>query len=304
MNNIILKILNFLNRIFSYLNGKTNSLINKRNYTESIKISEFEYNPSGRYYKFYLTNEHLLEHKEALKGIYSSLMNNDKFRDFGFYKIIIISAIVKGGEYNFHHNILITNNTSFEDYYDKVKDVINSHYGKSEGIYMSNSVPLFKVLVWNMDSYRNKHIKITKSAVKGKFVTPNSKTLNSSPFALKNRRSFHSKNLTSGFPLVTNKSLFIRFFNNFIKPIKPSNFDSIIKPFATMDIETMDYQNKQVAVSISTAYYNSGLKSKIFLLDHNLFKTNSNMAINKLWCDYFNFIKKISTFLIQYSFTI
>ena len=35
-----------------------------------------------------------------------------------------------------------------------------------------------------------------------------------------------------------------------------------------------------------------GLKSKIFLLDYNLFKSDSNMAINKLWCDYFNFIKE------------
>ena len=92
-------------------------------------------------------------------------MNNDKFRDFGFYKIIIITAIVNSSEYNFHHNVLITNNTSFEDYYNEVKDVINSHYGKREGIYMSRSVPLFKVFVWNMDSYRNKHIKLTKSAV-------------------------------------------------------------------------------------------------------------------------------------------
>nr|YP_009344391.1 hypothetical protein [Pleurotus eryngii]APT42206.1 hypothetical protein [Pleurotus eryngii] len=156
-------------------------------------------------------------------------MNNEKFRDFGFYKIIIITAIVNSGEYNLHHNVLITNNTSFEDYYDQVKDVIHNHYGKREGIYMSRSVPLFKVFVWNMDSYRNKHIKLTKSAVKGKFVTPNSKTLNS--FALKHRRGFYSKNIKSGFPLVKNKSLFIRFFNNFIKPIKPSNLDSIIKPF-------------------------------------------------------------------------
>ena len=210
MNNIILKILNFLNRIFSYLNGKTNSLINKRNHTDIIKISKIEYNTSGRFYKFYLTNEHLLEHKEALKGLYTSLMNNDKFKDFGFYKIIIITAIVNNSEYNFHHNVLITNNTSFEDYYDEVKDVIKSHYWKSEGVYLSRSVPLFKVFVWNMDSYRNKHIKLTKSAVKGKVNLPYSKTLNS--FALRQTRGFHSKSLKSNIPLVTNKSLFIRFY--------------------------------------------------------------------------------------------
>lgn len=229
MNNIILKTLKFLNRTLSYLNGKVNSLINKRDYTDSIKISEIEYNTHGRFYKFYLTNEHLLEHKEALKGIYTSLMNNEIFRDFGFYKIIIITAIVNSSEYNFHHNVLITNNTSFEEYYDEVKDVINNHYGISKGIYLSRSVPLFKVFVWNMDSYRNKHIKLTKSPVKGKVNLPHSKTLNS--FALRQTRGFHSKILKYGFPLVTNKSLIIRFFNNFIKPIKPSNFDSIIKSF-------------------------------------------------------------------------
>jgi len=55
-------------------------------------------------------------------------MQNDKFINFGKVKVIIITASSGEGEFNFHHNVLIKNNTTFEEYYNEVKDIINEHY--------------------------------------------------------------------------------------------------------------------------------------------------------------------------------
>jgi hypothetical protein len=63
-----------------------------------------------------ISNNNLLSHKDALRGIYNTLMSDDTFRNFGKFKVIIVSAIVDGEEFNYHHNVLINNNTSFEQY--------------------------------------------------------------------------------------------------------------------------------------------------------------------------------------------
>jgi hypothetical protein len=59
----------------------------------------------------------LLSHKAVLKAIYNTLMNDDTIRmdkNFGKYKVIIVSAIVDNEEFNYHHNVLLTNTTTFE----------------------------------------------------------------------------------------------------------------------------------------------------------------------------------------------
>jgi len=86
----------------------------------------------------------LLDSHYSLKGIYNALMDDQRFYEFGSRKVIIITAIHNNSEFNFHHNILIKNDTSFEEYYNKVKDIIQDHY--DEG-YPINIIPVFKVLV-------------------------------------------------------------------------------------------------------------------------------------------------------------
>jgi hypothetical protein len=92
--------------------------------------------------QYILTNNNLLAHKDVLKSIYNTLMNDDTFINFGKYKVIIVSALVDNQEFNFHHNILITNNTSL--YYEKVKDIINVHFDHG---YQVDVVESFKITV-------------------------------------------------------------------------------------------------------------------------------------------------------------
>jgi hypothetical protein len=188
-------------------------------------------------------------------------MNDETFINFGKYKVIIVSAIVDGEEFNYHHNILITNNTSFEQYYNKVKDILATHF--NEG-YQIDVVETFKILVWNMDEFANKNIKITSSTVKNK------------PGIHSNKTQIRGMQTSS---IINKNNLSLTHFT----PLK----DEIItpKPFATMDIETMEFNSKQIPVAISI--YIPGKNCKIFILDSTI---NIELAINKLWIELFDYI--------------
>ena len=71
-------------------------------------------------------------------------MSNEKFLEFGYKKVIITTALINGTEFSFHHNVLITNNTSFTDFHHKVKDIIQENY--IDG-YPVNVIPIFHVRV-------------------------------------------------------------------------------------------------------------------------------------------------------------
>lgn len=189
-----------------------------------------------------------------LRGIYNTLMNDETFLNFGKYKVIIVSAIVDGDEFNFHHNVLITNNTTFEQYYNKVKDILATHFNDG---YQIDVVESFKILVWNMDSITNKNIKITSSTIKN--YKPGNQSVKTQLRNIYTSRVVSKNNIN---------------LNNFT----PLN-DKIFTPsyFATMDIETMEFNGKQIPVAISIQLPNKDCK--IFILDSI---NNIELSINKL----------------------
>jgi hypothetical protein len=265
----------FINLILSRLI----KLVNKLSLEDQMTIASLTYNESGSYLVYYLNNEKLESHKQALKGIYITLMNNERFLEFGFNKVIIVTAITYEEEFSFHHNVLITNTTTFEEYYTTVKDIIMTNYEDGDPI---DVVPMFKVMVWNMDEFKNKKIKITRNATNtsnGFQTTPPKETgKKSSSFKQTPMNSVSSK----------------RLFSSYIKPIKASKINSTVKNFATMDIETINLNNNQVPIAISIAYLNAQqvIKTKVFLIDNNLFKSQPNDSIDLLWKEYFDFISE------------
>lgn len=58
---------------------------------------------------FHILNNKLLDTKLVLKNIFKVLMNNKEFLEFGFKKVIIITAITTEGEFNYHSNVLKSN---------------------------------------------------------------------------------------------------------------------------------------------------------------------------------------------------
>jgi DNA polymerase type B, organellar and viral len=249
---LITKLVNILNYIIIKLNKKYN-----------LTVNAVIYNDSGRFYQYLLTNNNLLSHKDVLKGIYNTLMSDETFKNFGFHKVIIVSALLDGHESNYHHNILITNNTTFEQYYYKVKDIIATHFDNG---YQLDVVQGFKILVWNMDSLANKNIKITSSTVKN--YKPGVKSSKAQI------RNIHTSNMLS-------KTKNLNYTH--ITPLK-MEVDTT-SSFATMDIETMNYNSKQIPVAISIFIPNVGVK--IFIIDYTI---DLDLAIDKLWKQFFDYL--------------
>jgi hypothetical protein len=175
-------------------------------------------------------------------------MNDEKFLNFGFYKIIITSTVIYNQEHSYHHNILLTNNTTFETYYKSVCEYIITHYGDDN--YGIDIIPSFRVKVWNMDSYKNRKITITKNPNK-----INHKMLNQI-------RSFSS---------------------NSIKPITNLVVTGVAEPFATIDIETLECDGFQFPGLISMAYIQGNqIIGKQFIIDKRLYLTNPQFAVISL----------------------
>lgn len=257
-----------LRKIFSGLITKFVTILNyiiiKLNKKYNLTVNAVIYSDSGRFYQYLLTNNNLLSHKDVLRGIYNTLMSDKTFKNFGFHKVIIVSALLDGHESNYHHNILITNNTTFEQYYNKVKDIIVTHFDNG---YQLDVVQGFKIIVWNMDSLANKNIKITSSTIK-----------NYKP-GVKNTKAQIRNIHTSNVKLKIAKNL------THITPLKYEA--DTTSSFSTMDIETMNYNNKQIPVAISLYIPSIGIK--IFIIDSTI---DLDLAIDKLWNELFNYLIK------------
>ena len=145
MNNLLNNILENILKFNSFISTKVSNKINDINdVNKFIKITEIRYNPAGEYLEFIIQNKKLADHKPVLKNIYNLLMSNKQFKKFGHFKVIFISAIIDGGVFSFHHNVLITNTTTFDQYYKKVKNIIITNYDAG---YPVDVIPTFRVLI-------------------------------------------------------------------------------------------------------------------------------------------------------------
>jgi|SRR5271154_7368189 len=117
---MILKILNYIIKLLINFKNKIEKYLLKDNLTLII-ISQ---NTLGRNIQFLLSNNKLLEKKDLFFQIHQYLMNNKEFLDFGEHKVIIVNGKIKNEIFNLHQNILIKNNTTFEEYWNKIEDIL------------------------------------------------------------------------------------------------------------------------------------------------------------------------------------
>jgi hypothetical protein len=233
-----------------------------------LKITEINFDSAGRFYSFTLFNKNLLEGKPLLAAIFKALLINKNFIAFGEYKIIILSVVLKSGEYyTLHPNILINGKTNFKDYWNKV----NKNYKSfNECTYIFEDLIYFNVKVWNMDLYKNRKIKITKNATGFLSVTNY------------NKRSYHTSTLLN-FPVYSTTG---------IKPLTINKLNSLIpRPFTTIDIETISDREKGTQIPVIISLHNwTNTRSRTFILDLNLFNDNPTKGINKLWAEFVNYL--------------
>jgi DNA polymerase type B, organellar and viral len=240
-----------------------------------LPILEISHHDKGKFLTFTLSNKYLGDNYQVLRSIFYTLTNNDKFNEFSNKKILITSALINGTEYGYHYNTLIDQTTDFQDFYDSVKD--SKMIQNYENEYPIDVIPYFLVKVWNADILENKQIKVTRST-----LTLQDKVRTSSTIA-NSKRIFHTSSI---------QNELINSYKNeeLIKPYKKSNLLGVVADrFATMDIETMEYNGKQIPVAISIVNY--GNSSKIFVLDRTI---KIELAIKNLWFEFFNFIENES----------
>jgi hypothetical protein len=283
----MIKILNYIIKLLINFKNKIESSSLKDKLT-LIRISR---NTLGRNITFVLNNNKMLENKALFNAIYLYLMTNKDFLKFGEHKVIIVNGKIKNETFNLHHNILIKNNTTFEEYWDKIKDIIMDRY--EEG-YAIEGIPMVEINVWNMDHLANKKIKITRNALTGRdiFTITDKDVMNS-------LRRIYKKSSLENKKFYSTKVKDLKNDNclNYITPIKPKKEDINKSPlsFSAMDIETLEINNKEIPISISIK---TKLTSKIFIIDQNKLtfskanEDNLNLQINELWDKFFDFILK------------
>lgn len=234
--------------------------------SNEVSVYFHEYDKGLRCLILHLINPDLESHRNLLEGIFNAVTTHEAFINFGNFKSIIVSAVMykemeefTSGEYNFHHNVLIGPNTTFNQYYREIGQIVNNHleYG-----YGSEVIEYYKVKVWNLDLMQNAKIKLHN---KGKID-------------FLGHRSYST--------LVPNKKSI---------SITPIKVDSSTNNFATMDLETMNVNGIQTPVAISTC---NSTSSKIFVIDPLLLKNNIDLAVNNLWKQYFDYLLKSGEQLI------
>lgn len=308
--NVIIKILLWIGALLKHSLDYINKMISYFNY-EDIKFDIIykNYDKKGRFLVYILHNKNRVPIKRSVRAIYNTLLSDDKFITFGKKKVIITSVILEGLEKNFHHNVLLTNDSTFESYYNSVKDIIQTNYEYGYSIDMCDT---FKIRVWNVDRFDNKDIKITSSTLNkpdSKFDSITTSTLNYDKISL-NLNRYHRISCfgfpIKGFPsLITGFSRFHlcnKFYHkqssnkksnneNFITPIE-NKLDDAIENLSAMDIETIliNDVHHPISISISWNCKVDGYKTKLFIVDNELFLIDKDKAIQELFKNFFNFI--------------
>lgn len=118
---------------------------------------------ADRLITFHIHNNHLLEGKKAMQCVFNLLKNNDTFIKFSDTKVIFTVAEFDDCELSYHKNVLITNKTTFNEYWDEIKDYVNEKYLSSSSGYGYSVVKTYVVRVWDVHHLANKNIKIHKS---------------------------------------------------------------------------------------------------------------------------------------------
>jgi len=273
---ILLNLIRFLN----------DSLLDLANYLSKgiITLSAPIYDNKGRFLLYIADNNRLLDNYEVLKLIFERIQGDKTFKEFGSRKIIYMSCIINNQYLPFHHNVLITNTTTFEEYWESIKDSVSRHY--SYGITENGGIPRFEIKIWSLDNYLNRNIK-------GNPNVSYKRPLNS--------RSFHTTSLI----LKGKEKEIIRASGVFVKPsIKPlTQLNNIAlnegKFFSTLDIETISLKNiDHLQIPVLIASYSSEIINKIFTIDHVKLKVaivNNdlkaiNILVNELWKKYLDYI--------------
>jgi len=195
-------------------------------------------------------------------------------------KIIILSAVLEGNkEHNLHSNILLENDSSFEDYYEEISTELDN-YNNLEYGYNNENIIRFVVKVWNCDNKNNLKIKMTHDATSvGTLFNNYRKRMG----IYELHKRLYSTSNNKHWSIGEIKPLSLSKVNGDLKLEAP-------KPIFTMDLETINFNNTQTPIAISSC--GQGFKN-LFLIDRTLLQTDVDKALSKLWTQYFTHLESL-----------
>lgn len=214
-----------------------------------LKLIEVKTNPNMRCLTLTMENDNLLTGEELFNGIYNTIMSNNEFKSFGFQKIIILSCVLEDfKEFNLHSNTLIDNDTTFVDYYSEISNDL-TNYNNLEYGYHNLNIVRYVIKTWNCDNLNNLNIKITNNSITmERQGNSNSNKLNLAKI------TNYSVTSQSRHYSTSNKK---HWSQGLISPLSLVNKNGKLKlehpaPIFTMDIETINYNNVQTPIAISS----------------------------------------------------
>lgn len=277
-----------------------------------MEIIGKEVNEKDRLEIFYIENKHLLEGKEAFEVMFNLLRTTTHIFDkprIVFVIGMLLDSTVTGEpiEYAYTYNTLVTKDTSFEEYWAEIEDYVREKYISGEYEYSKNVINRFKVLTWDVSHLENKHLVInkSKSGIEMKVLPKNDKRLldlapgyvkQNSKTKIDKPKGFH----TSAVNLTDN--------SRYIKPLtvkrtkpKTDKIKGFLNTFATMDLETMDFNGEQVPVAISFSMVDAEetVTDLFFIIDHSKLIYDSNniptkesldLVVDGMWQEFFDFL--------------
>ena len=267
-------------------------MLNNLNSTKTLlPVSSFGKDNNGRFLTLTMLNKNLLEYEPLLEAIYNTLTTHKMYKELSDNKIVFATAVIEGREYSFHPNILLTENSTFESYKNSVIKYITEKYIEGNYGYSNSLVHEIIVKVWDVSHLKNKNIKL---------VSNNGLRISVDRGNPNKVRQFHTSavlnvrgnpGLAASIITETNKAKFknlndFKLFNanrlrSNITPLNAKQTE--LKPFATMDIETMQLNKLGDQVPVAISFVSNEVK-ELILIDYAklVYLNNGELDINSV----------------------
>jgi len=292
-----LRVLTILNLVLIFISMSIIEMfIYNEKDTSTLQILEINQDKNMRCLKISMVNDNLLDGEDLFRGIYETIMNNSEFLTFGFQKIIILSVILASNkEHNLHSNILIDNETTFDDYYLNVYNELDKYNTLQYG-YHNEEIIRYVIKTWNVDNKKNLKIKESYNAVEDREVPLKSRQLYYKSKHFNQKRSYSTTGIDKSIGIA---SYGVKWYKGLINPIKIHNKLGKLKQtnpnvFFTMDLETiyLEQIKGEVPIAItSCGFFKGKLDEKIFLIDNHLLMKDHELALKQLWNKYFSYLE-------------
>lgn len=213
----------------------------RKSRSRNVQLIETYTKSSKRSYTLTFENTPDLENEALFISLFKGMKKYLNTKKFGNNKSIISQVIINGHIYSLHKNVKINNKTTPSQYWDLIKDQIETNFDKD---YLIEVYPIIKLIVYNLDDKRNKSIIVHK---------------NNSELTLSERLDKVRKIVKN---LILNK-------RKFSTNITPLNKDKIMKPFLIF--------NKSMLSNISNITVN---RVFVHDLDNSLFNYINNYLLD------------------------